>query len=434
MPVPLSLTVYQDGKYVGEHRFERKTVKIGRLASAHLKLTDPRVSRIHAVIEAGTDDQNYSIVDMGSSEGTFLNSHKVTQEKLLSGDELRISNYRVVVAFGEQYKLSTQDIGTGDVQDSGSDIYAIEPGYDTAPRTLVGPVPNEIAALTAQLAQNGQGLRALHSQDSLETKHDGDSAESVTLFDVVESEVSQTLPPHFSATEENGIATFGSVPALINETSPQAKKLGPASQKLKPEAQLKSEQVVSSTLAIPQDSEALAFPRRELMSAPAVPNNLASASVPDTDRTLEIKVIWGSSVLDSITTTKVPLVTIGEQTKTSMPFLGKVLRYGLDVPTRGLPRKPFVFAERQGNTGTTYKLNLVDGLMSGRIEKASGEVIPLDLVFQGSHGGEISPEPGEVQYLLKPEETLYITYGDLVFSGSLYSPNKVISDPILEQG
>ena len=184
MPVPLSLTVFQDDRCLGEHRFERKTVKIGRLASAHLKLTDPRVSRIHAVIEAGMDGLDYSIVDMGSSEGTFLNSHKVTQEKLLSGDELRISNYRVVVAFGNQYKLSTQDIGTGDIQGKDSeDIYA-DPRYHAAHRTLVGPLPNEIAALAKQFSQeNGHVL-----SDSVVTE-----SESATLLDVQESEVSHTL-------------------------------------------------------------------------------------------------------------------------------------------------------------------------------------------------------------------------------------------------
>ena len=49
MPLPLKLTVIQGGETVLEETFERDIVKIGRLASAHLKLEDEKVSRIHAV-------------------------------------------------------------------------------------------------------------------------------------------------------------------------------------------------------------------------------------------------------------------------------------------------------------------------------------------------------------------------------------------------
>ena len=67
--------------------------------------------------------------------------------------------------------------------------------------------------------------------------------------------------------------------------------------------------------------------------------------------------------------------------------------------------------------------------MSGRIERADGAVIPLNLVFQGEYGGEISPEPGEVQYLLKPEETLYINYGQLVFQVRYIRQTKLFPTP-----
>ena len=47
----LSLKISRAGEDLGVENFDRDIIKIGRLASAHLKLDDPKVSRIHAVIE-----------------------------------------------------------------------------------------------------------------------------------------------------------------------------------------------------------------------------------------------------------------------------------------------------------------------------------------------------------------------------------------------
>ena len=58
----------------------------------------------------------------------------------------------------------------------------------------------------------------------------------------------------------------------------------------------------------------------------SVPNNLASQEVPETDRALEIKLIWHSSVLDTITTTDQPVVTIGDEPKTQGVGSAKELR------------------------------------------------------------------------------------------------------------
>src|SRR5688572_29193145 len=99
MPMPLKLTVYKGSDLALEQVFERDIIKIGRLASAHLKLEDAKVSRIHAVIESSGGGAEYSIIDMGSTEGTFLNGEKVSKEKLSDGDELRLGDCRILVSF-----------------------------------------------------------------------------------------------------------------------------------------------------------------------------------------------------------------------------------------------------------------------------------------------------------------------------------------------
>ena len=67
MAIPLKVTIFRGSDLLGEQRFDRDIIKIGRLASAHLKLDDLSVSRIHAVIEVSSDGQDLSIIDMGSS-------------------------------------------------------------------------------------------------------------------------------------------------------------------------------------------------------------------------------------------------------------------------------------------------------------------------------------------------------------------------------
>ena len=101
MPLSLKLTVIHAGETLLEETFEREIVKIGRLASAHLKLEDPKVSRIHAVIEASSDGTGYSVIDMGSAEGTFVNGEKVSKHRLREGDEILVGETRVVVALGD---------------------------------------------------------------------------------------------------------------------------------------------------------------------------------------------------------------------------------------------------------------------------------------------------------------------------------------------
>ena len=86
----LSLQIFQGDEQIGIENFDREIIKIGRLASAHLKLDDPKVSRIHAVIEVSRGGEDISIIDMGSAEGTFVNGEKVTKVKLKEKDEIRL--------------------------------------------------------------------------------------------------------------------------------------------------------------------------------------------------------------------------------------------------------------------------------------------------------------------------------------------------------
>ena len=69
------------------------------MPSAHLKLDDETVSRMHAIIEVnGPGD--VSIIDLGSTKGTFVNGQKVNKAKLQSGDTIVVGETRIELAIG----------------------------------------------------------------------------------------------------------------------------------------------------------------------------------------------------------------------------------------------------------------------------------------------------------------------------------------------
>jgi len=91
----LTFKVYKGDELVTTETFDREIIKIGRLSSAHLRLDDEKVSRIHAVVEISASGE-VNIIDMGSAEGTFVNGEKTNKATLKPGDELRLGDTRIV--------------------------------------------------------------------------------------------------------------------------------------------------------------------------------------------------------------------------------------------------------------------------------------------------------------------------------------------------
>ncbi len=70
-------------------------IKIGKFASSHVHIDDPSVSRMHAVIELSEND--YKIIDLGSTRGTFINGERVTKGPLKEGDTLKFGDVELKV-------------------------------------------------------------------------------------------------------------------------------------------------------------------------------------------------------------------------------------------------------------------------------------------------------------------------------------------------
>ncbi|HWU91274.1 MAG TPA: FHA domain-containing protein, partial [Kofleriaceae bacterium] len=82
----LSLTfrIFQGDRLVREERLAQTVIKVGKVPSAHLRIDDESVSRMHAIIEVTGSE--VSIIDLGSTRGTFVNGQKINKAKLRSGD------------------------------------------------------------------------------------------------------------------------------------------------------------------------------------------------------------------------------------------------------------------------------------------------------------------------------------------------------------
>src|SRR5262249_57671471 len=67
---------------------------VGRSPDCDIFLDDVTVSRSHAVI--ARESGRFTIEDLGSLNGTFLNRHRIEQAPLTDDDEVQIGKYRFV--------------------------------------------------------------------------------------------------------------------------------------------------------------------------------------------------------------------------------------------------------------------------------------------------------------------------------------------------
>ena len=73
--------------------------KIGRDTTNEIQLDDITVSRSHAMI---SKKDGYSIKDLGSLNGTYLNAIAVRDSKVSTGDEIQIGKYHLTLFIGDK--------------------------------------------------------------------------------------------------------------------------------------------------------------------------------------------------------------------------------------------------------------------------------------------------------------------------------------------
>jgi ABC transport system ATP-binding/permease protein len=71
------------------------TKTVGRATRADFILDAALVSRLHCRITAG--DENLEVIDLRSTNGTFVNDKRVEKALLAAGDRLRVGRVELVV-------------------------------------------------------------------------------------------------------------------------------------------------------------------------------------------------------------------------------------------------------------------------------------------------------------------------------------------------
>jgi len=79
---------------------DSKNVKIGRDLNNEICFDDITVSRSHAMIEK--NENGYSIRDLGSLNGTYLNAVAIKESSIIAGDEIQIGKYHLTLFIGEK--------------------------------------------------------------------------------------------------------------------------------------------------------------------------------------------------------------------------------------------------------------------------------------------------------------------------------------------
>ncbi len=83
-----SLFVIQGRDQGTRFELDRDTVSLGREVTNTVQVHDTEVSRRHAEIRR--EGQDYSLIDLGSSNGCFVNGQRVQHCELSSGDRIQI--------------------------------------------------------------------------------------------------------------------------------------------------------------------------------------------------------------------------------------------------------------------------------------------------------------------------------------------------------
>ena len=97
--IALSFRVFHNNQIVREQKLAQSVIKIGKVPTAHIRLDDESVSRMHAIIEVVGNEA--SLIDLGSTRGTFVNGQKINKAKLRDGDTIVVGESRLELSVFE---------------------------------------------------------------------------------------------------------------------------------------------------------------------------------------------------------------------------------------------------------------------------------------------------------------------------------------------
>ena len=99
VPEGIGALVVRRGRNAGSrYVLDGELTTAGRHPDSHIFLDDVTVSRRH--VEITRDGGDYTVRDVGSLNGTYLNRERVDEAPLRDGDELQIGSFKLVFVHG----------------------------------------------------------------------------------------------------------------------------------------------------------------------------------------------------------------------------------------------------------------------------------------------------------------------------------------------
>jgi hypothetical protein len=184
--VPVKFQIFRGDQVVREEVLTEPVIKIGKLASSHLRLDDESVSRMHAVLEVNGPDE-VQLIDLGSTRGTLLNGERIAKTSLKSGDQVQFGDVRVAITFlaegAEAPTPAPVMPAAPPPQAAPATLQYAAPVRPTAPAPAAYAAPAQYAAPPPQAAASqgyaaagaGMGSFASHAGAEVEV-HDGSHA------------------------------------------------------------------------------------------------------------------------------------------------------------------------------------------------------------------------------------------------------------------
>ncbi len=113
------------GREAGKHfSLQNERTVLGRDSSCDIPITDHEVSRQHAMIQF--ESQQHKLVDLNSSNGTFVNGQRIREYVLRSGDRMQFGRTLLVFTTKESEILVEQPVEVDIVHERPAEAYRTE--------------------------------------------------------------------------------------------------------------------------------------------------------------------------------------------------------------------------------------------------------------------------------------------------------------------
>lgn len=508
---PILLQITREGMDPQVEEFNEHIIKIGKLSSVNLRLDDPNVNRIHAVIEV-TAEEEAQIIDMGSSKGTRVNDKRVHKSRLVTGDQIQLGDTFLSIHIGESAVALAKN---GPAEEAAPEMPPEQDPVEEA-GTVVGPAPtappeamaaaevseDDTAAVSPEQAAAVQSaLAAAHaapesvqvSQEAVtpevsvpeaDTAHVDPSTAHAVQAAVVEAEneggtvvsrvpepppveqtpqpvVAQSVPPEaqpavqqpvvqqpaaqqqaqWDAQPQQGFPSTAPAP----QADPNA-AYGYASQPPAQQAYAQQPQgfqqpqytggfapaqapmtggwPAQAAQAQPQPQMQQSVPSQPAIGAPSSPAlqssasmvDLSAAEFADSQEALEVRVIWGDTILDHNHFYEPKRITVGESRKNTFSLSSEALPEGIDsfplIETES-DRLLINFTDRMGG-----ELHLKD------------QVVPIAQIKQSA---KVQQTALGYQFALPAQSRVRLFVGDLIFEISFVPAPKRLPPAVLNQ-